>query len=138
MKRGSPPYIGRWAPPGGFVEANESLEAAAVREVAEEVGIIIDSRQLIPHLLFSIPSINQVYIGFIAILDRMQPLKVCGREALDARWFTLEEWPAEEIWEPATHFDVVKLFTEVRTGQLLLYQWTGEKIRCFGPLTSQT
>ena len=39
VERGSPPYRGRWALPGGFVRMNESLEAAVVRELAEETGI---------------------------------------------------------------------------------------------------
>jgi ADP-ribose pyrophosphatase YjhB (NUDIX family) len=137
MKRGLPPYIGSWAPPGGFVEANESLESAAAREVAEEVGIVIDAAKMRPHSILSIPSINQVYIGFIAILDRMRPPKASGPEALDARWFSLEEWPREAMWDPSAHFDIVQLFKQVRTGQFHFYQWTGEQIRCFGPLTSR-
>lgn len=31
VKRQHPPYEGRWAIPGGYVEADESLEAAAAR-----------------------------------------------------------------------------------------------------------
>src|SRR5690349_9369262 len=30
QRRGIAPYIGKWAPPGGYVECNESLEAVAV------------------------------------------------------------------------------------------------------------
>ena len=32
MRRGFPPYEGKWAPPGGFVEPFESAEAAAIRD----------------------------------------------------------------------------------------------------------
>ena len=39
LHRGVAPYQGQRAPPGGFVEAGESLEAAAIREVWEEAGI---------------------------------------------------------------------------------------------------
>src|SRR5579863_3683031 len=41
MRRGLAPYEGKWAPPGGFVEAGESLDAAISREVQEEVGLCL-------------------------------------------------------------------------------------------------
>lgn len=36
-----PRFDGRWHLPAGKVEAGESLPAAAVREVAEEVGVVV-------------------------------------------------------------------------------------------------
>jgi ADP-ribose pyrophosphatase YjhB (NUDIX family) len=40
--RGRAPNRGLWALPGGRVEPGESPEAAALRELAEETGIIVD------------------------------------------------------------------------------------------------
>ena len=39
IKRGQAPHKGRWALPGGFVQPEEGLDQAAVRELGEETGI---------------------------------------------------------------------------------------------------
>jgi 8-oxo-dGTP diphosphatase len=41
IKRGKPPFEGRWSIPGGGIEHGERLEDAARREVREETGLDI-------------------------------------------------------------------------------------------------
>jgi len=38
IKRGSEPFKGQWAVPGGFVNMDEEIEDAVVRELEEETG----------------------------------------------------------------------------------------------------
>ena len=47
MKRKNPPYQGKFALPGGFVEIGESTETAAAREVFEETGLSVEILKLI-------------------------------------------------------------------------------------------
>jgi 8-oxo-dGTP diphosphatase len=42
IERENPPYQGRYAIPGGFVEAGETVENAAQREAREETGLEIE------------------------------------------------------------------------------------------------
>src|ERR1700730_2958691 len=43
IRRKHDPFAGCWAIPGGFVEMDETLEAAARRELKEETGVTVDS-----------------------------------------------------------------------------------------------
>jgi 8-oxo-dGTP diphosphatase len=47
IKRGHDPGRGRWSIPGGRVEADESDEAAVVREVLEETGLEVAVGRLV-------------------------------------------------------------------------------------------
>lgn len=126
MKRGIPPYAGKWAPPGGFVEPYESVEAAAIRETWEEVGIRLDIERLLPLATASVSVINQVYLMFIANLDAMELPAPRPPEALDARWFPESAFPMHEIWEPISYFNMAELFERVRSGRFEYYQRTDE------------
>lgn len=47
IRRGSDPYEGMWALPGGFVEVGETVENAAVREAKEETNLDVELERLI-------------------------------------------------------------------------------------------
>jgi len=54
IKRKKPPYQGKFALPGGFVDIGETTEEAVTREVREETGLCIEIIKLLG--VFSNPS----------------------------------------------------------------------------------
>lgn len=71
----------------GFVEAGESLEAALVREVAEEVNITVKDIRYLASQGWPFP--NSLMVGFTARYSGGD-VKPDGEEILDAQWFTRE------------------------------------------------
>jgi ADP-ribose pyrophosphatase YjhB (NUDIX family) len=61
-RRAAEPFKGKWELPGGFLEADESFEQAAVREMKEELGIDLDPASL--QYLISFPDTYE-YKGVI-------------------------------------------------------------------------
>ena len=47
IRRGTDPYEGMWALPGGFVEIGETVENAAVREAKEETNLDVELGSLV-------------------------------------------------------------------------------------------
>ena len=128
-RRGLPPYQGQWAPPGGFVERGESLEAAAVREVWEEARVRLERTQLIPCALISLPKLNQIHYGFIARLRSMVPARAAPPESLDVGWFSESECRQIDNWAPATSIDFSIQFEFFRARAFEFIQQTDEFLR---------
>lgn len=82
---------GAWVFPGGAVDKEEDHRAAAVREVAEEVGITLpDPSALVPFARWITPpevSIRFDTWFFIAVAPESAEIEIDGAEIVDARWF---------------------------------------------------
>ena len=47
LRRGIEPGLGLWAQPGGFLEVDETVHEAAIRETHEETGLLIEPGEII-------------------------------------------------------------------------------------------
>ena len=96
VRRAAPPYAGRYAIPGGFVHEEESLEAAALRELAEETGV----RDIYLEQLYSFgdpgrdPRGRVVTVAFFALIASADLRLAAGTDAAEARWFPTATLPA--------------------------------------------
>jgi len=94
IKRLAKPFENRFALPGGFVLEQESLDAAAVRELKEETGV--DKVYLEQLYTFGDPKRDPrgrvVTVAYYALVPNTQTLQA-GTDASEAAWFPVDEMP---------------------------------------------
>jgi 8-oxo-dGTP diphosphatase len=89
VRRGGPPYQGRWALPGGFVEVDEDLETAARRELMEETGVSADEARIDQLATYGAPKRDPrgrtLSVAWLAILPSSSDPRA-GSDASHAAW----------------------------------------------------
>jgi 8-oxo-dGTP diphosphatase len=106
IERDWPPFEGRWALPGGWVDEGETSLQAAVRELAEETGIHLKPADLRQAGVYDAPGrdprgryVTAVYTATVP--DPLVP--AAGDDARAARW-----WPISGLPELAfDHADIL-------------------------------
>lgn len=106
IKRGNPPFKGKWALPGGFVDMDETLDHAVVRELEEEAGIRIDGFQQL--YTFGNPERDprgrNITVVFLKEISEKIYLSA-GDDAAEAGWFDVKNLPELAF----DHYDIIAL-----------------------------
>ena len=96
VRRTNEPFKGSWALPSGAMYNNELIKEAALRELKEKTGIVLDD--LTPFRTFDnidrSPSMRMIGVGYIGIIDskKVEILKNTNKTS-NADWFTLDNIP---------------------------------------------
>jgi ADP-ribose pyrophosphatase YjhB (NUDIX family) len=93
IKRGIEPALGMWAQPGGFLEIDETVRDAAVRETLEETGLEVEPGAIVG--LYSRVPAAVVVVAYEARIVGGSPRVT--HEALETRPFAPEAIPWAEI-----------------------------------------
>lgn len=95
IRRGNPPFLGKWALPGGMVEEDEDLDVCARRELEEETGVT--GLELEQFHAFGAPGRDPrgrfVTVAYLTLVrpDRLRPK--AASDAAGVRWFAMDELP---------------------------------------------
>lgn len=98
-RRAIEPRYGLWTFPAGFMENNETLEEAMIRETFEEAKANVSVSGL--YAIFSITSVNQVYLVFRGSMQ--DSTFGAGEESLEVKLFNHEDIPWSNLAFPVIH-----------------------------------
>src|SRR5947209_9801116 len=95
IQRGLEPFKGRWALPGGFVRVDETLDAAARRELHEEAGLT----NVFLEQLYTFGAVDRdprervVSVAYYALVKLSEHQAKAATDAANARWFVVSKAP---------------------------------------------
>jgi 8-oxo-dGTP diphosphatase len=94
IERGREPFKNKWALPGGFIEMDETLEAACKRELLEETGLKVE--QMTQFKTYDAidrdPRHRTISVVYFTELNEIQQVEGSD-DASRAEWFPVSDLP---------------------------------------------
>jgi bifunctional NMN adenylyltransferase/nudix hydrolase len=121
IKRKDPPGKGLYALPGGFMNANETLESAFLRELKEETGMVLKSTDIQEMKLFDNPDRSTrgrvvtmaYYCDVTNKPTRILDLKA-GDDAESYKWVKFQDIENNLLEYHDDHLDIIKSFVDLK------------------------
>jgi 8-oxo-dGTP diphosphatase len=116
IQRGTEPFKGRWAFPGGFAVVGESLEDTARRELAEETGL----QDVFLEQLYTFsrpdrdPREHVVTVAYYALVNLSEHRVHASTDASNAAWFCIDDIPTLAF----DHAEILKTAHERLKGKI--------------------
>lgn len=96
IQRRLEPFKGGWALPGGFVQGEETVDEAALRELREETGL----KDVFLEQLYTFGALDRdprervVTVSYYALVRLVDHQVLAATDAADAAWFSMTDLPA--------------------------------------------
>ncbi len=97
--------IGKWNGAGGKIQGQESAEQTAVREVQEEVGVIVEEGDLekVAEIKYSNPDPNWGMFVHVYITRKWKG-EPSESEEMKPEWFAEKDIPFKDTWADFPHW----------------------------------
>jgi ADP-ribose pyrophosphatase YjhB (NUDIX family) len=102
IRRGVEPMKGKWALPGGYMDAGEMPADALARELREEVGVEVEIEELADIFPMAGPGVlnSGIVIAYHARIRRDEPPALaCDDDVCEAAWFQRDNLPEDLAFE---------------------------------------
>lgn len=116
VRRAAQPEQGKWALPGGYMDAGEMPEAAIVREIHEETGIAVEVGALlgIHPQRATAETITGIVLAYACTVATGAAADArAGDDALECRWFATDDLPADIAFD-STHELLARRYNPAR------------------------
>jgi ADP-ribose pyrophosphatase YjhB (NUDIX family) len=115
-RRAVEPELGRWDLPGGFLDAGETPEEAAHRELREETGAEIELMGFLGHVVDRYGAtgdhtLNCIYVGRVIAGEPM-----AADDVAELRWFAPEDLPPPDELAFANTAEALTRWVRRRSG----------------------
>jgi len=119
-RRSQEPARGKWTVPAGFLECGETLEECAVRELAEETGVIVDPSTLDLYSITNMTALEQVAVAF-RVTVTAEPHPRPGPECLDVAFMSETDIATTDFaWRRSMGDSLDRLFGEMGSGNFTI------------------